>query len=83
LKTGLLRFSRQDSENLRTLLQKYENLESWLLRGEQSGRKNMKLALMSLVVGSDELSSQKQELDSESSSSALKILNLTTERCGS
>ena len=53
------------------------------MRGEQSGRKNMKLALMSLVVGSDELSSQKQELDSESSSSALKILNLTTERCGS
>jgi len=68
LKTWLLRFSRQDSENLRALLQKHENLESWLLRGEQSGRKNMKLALMGLVVGSDELSTKKQELDSKSSS---------------
>ena len=53
------------------------------MRGEQSGRKNMKLALMSLVVGSDELSTKKQELDSESNSSALNSLNLTTERFGS
>ena len=64
-------------------MQKHENLESWLLRDEQSGRKNMKLALMSLVVGSDELSTKKQELDSESNSSALNSLNLTTERFGS
>ena len=50
------------------MLHKHENLESWLLRGEQPGRENMKMAVMGLVIGSDELSTKKQELDSESSS---------------